>query len=101
MKQQDARILLLISTIACVYGCYLQIDFLSAFFNHAGSLGNNENLAGVILAGFIFSITWAGAFLLLIWKKEYFSTIERIVAFIPSSFILVTTILTIVLDFLF
>jgi hypothetical protein len=98
MKKEDAKILLLISTIACVYGCYLQIGFLLSYINDPDNPVRNENLVGMFLVSFIFSIAWIGSLILLVWKKSSFSTIERIIAFIPSLLIASLSFLSIAFD---
>ncbi len=97
MQQRNVRIFLLITTIACIYGYYLQLGFLTSYLFEARTQYSHEYLAGVFLVGFFFSIAWLGSFILLTWKKSCFSTTERIVGYIPSSLIVINCLLSVVL----
>jgi hypothetical protein len=97
MQQKNIRILLLLTTMISVYGCYLQIDFLISYIIDPKTQYSHEYLGGVFLVGFLFSFAWISSLVLLAWKESYFSTTERIVAFIPSLLIVVNCLLSLAL----
>ena len=82
----------------CLFAAYNQYEYFSAWLTYVENPVRHENLAGVFLTGILFSFGWIGALVLVFWKKEMFSKVDRTIAIVCASLVVMGTIISVVLD---